>query len=110
MIWCKAVEHRRIKTMAFVLFLRLQHPYNNYTDAPFLFKNVVQLTSDVSIFEETLKNETVSGNLDPPEGALDAMLQVVKCQVNVARCTPLVYGIGNRNYIDSFLTYSSQLL
>ncbi|XP_077973499.1 uncharacterized protein LOC120348632 isoform X2 [Styela clava] len=59
---------------------KLIHPYEINTDAPFLFKNVVRLTSNIPKFEETLKKENVSGNLDPPEGALDAMLQVVECK------------------------------
>lgn len=53
----------------------------NWTDPPFLFTNVVDLTSDVPKFEKLLKDQTVSGNMDPPEGALDAMLQVVQCKV-----------------------------
>nr|XP_018671881.1 G-protein coupled receptor 98-like isoform X2 [Ciona intestinalis] len=59
---------------------KLQHPYGSSTDAPFLFRNVIDLTSDVDKFEQVLSKQNVSGNLDPPEGALDAMLQVVKCK------------------------------
>ena len=63
------------------LLLRLQHPYGtgNETEAPFLFKNVINLTSDVFFFQKVLEKQKVSGNLDPPEGALEAMLQATEC-------------------------------
>ena len=66
----------------FVYLFRLQHPYGtepNETEPPFLFKNVINLTSNVEFFEQVLSRQKVSGNLDPPEGALEAMLQVTEC-------------------------------
>jgi syndecan 4 len=50
------------------------------SDPPFLFENVIRLTSDIEEFKEIVKDIKVSGNLDPPEAALDAMLQAVKCK------------------------------
>jgi len=63
------------------LSFRLKHPYGsvNETEAPFLFKNVINLTSNVVFFGEVLDKQKVSGNLDPPEGALEAMLQATQC-------------------------------
>lgn len=58
----------------------MEHPYKTWTRPPFLFQNVIELTSDIPRFQATIKKENVSGNLDPPEGALDAMLQAMECK------------------------------
>ncbi|XP_065897548.1 integrin beta-1-A-like [Dysidea avara] len=44
------------------------------------FRHIVPLTSDSNVFQETLNNQTISGNLDTPEGGMDAVLQAILCE------------------------------
>ncbi|XP_067404901.1 integrin beta-2 [Emydura macquarii macquarii] len=46
---------------------------------PFAFRHVLSLTDDASVFETEVKKQSISGNLDAPEGGLDAMMQVAVC-------------------------------
>ncbi|OCT62976.1 integrin beta-4 isoform X1 [Xenopus laevis] len=57
---------------------KLKQPWLDSTP-PFSFKNVIQLTSDVEKFRSELMKEKISGNLDPPEGGFDAILQTAVC-------------------------------
>uniref|UniRef100_A0A6I8QE45 Integrin beta n=1 Tax=Xenopus tropicalis TaxID=8364 RepID=A0A6I8QE45_XENTR len=57
---------------------KLKQPWLDSTP-PFSFKNVIQLTSDVGKFRNELMKEKISGNLDPPEGGFDAILQTAVC-------------------------------
>lgn len=43
------------------------------------FINYMSLHNDVKEFETKVNNATVSGNLDSPEGTLDALMQVMVC-------------------------------
>jgi len=52
------------------------------TTSPFLYKNVNPLTDDIATYTERMKGEGVSGNLDGPEGALEAMYQSIACRVS----------------------------
>lgn len=61
--------------------LRLAQPWPN-SDPPFSFKNVIKLTNNVDFFISELKKERISGNLDPPEGGFDAILQAAVCEVS----------------------------
>ncbi|KAG8442115.1 hypothetical protein GDO86_011058, partial [Hymenochirus boettgeri] len=57
---------------------KLKQPWLDSTP-PFSFKNVIPLTSDVQYFRDELMKEKISGNLDPPEGGFDAILQTAVC-------------------------------
>uniref|UniRef100_A0A4W3HW67 Integrin beta n=1 Tax=Callorhinchus milii TaxID=7868 RepID=A0A4W3HW67_CALMI len=47
--------------------------------SPFSYKNVLPLTNDSSMFNDLVSNQTISGNLDSPEGGFDAIMQVAVC-------------------------------
>ena len=70
---------------------RLEQPYDHYhpnsdqpieLQAPFLYKNVNPLTDNIDEYTRKMATEKVSGNLDGPEGALEAMFQAVACRVS----------------------------
>lgn len=65
----------------FFNFLRLARPWPD-SDPPFSFQNVIHLTSNLEFFNTKLKDETISGNLDAPEGGFDAILQAAVCGVS----------------------------
>uniref|UniRef100_A0A3Q2QNR5 Integrin beta n=1 Tax=Fundulus heteroclitus TaxID=8078 RepID=A0A3Q2QNR5_FUNHE len=44
------------------------------------FHNVLSMTGNISEFTRTMKRQRISGNVDTPEGGLDAMLQAAVCQ------------------------------
>ncbi|KAF8564874.1 hypothetical protein P879_05328 [Paragonimus westermani] len=48
-------------------------------DPPFLFKHILSLTENFEEFKEKTQVTRPSGNLDSPEGGLDALLQVARC-------------------------------
>ncbi|VEL29043.1 unnamed protein product [Protopolystoma xenopodis] len=54
-----------------------------HCDPPFLYKHIVSLTDNFEEFKEKTKLTRPSGNLDSPEGGLDALLQVARCQGQV---------------------------
>lgn len=39
------------------------------------------MTGNMSEFTRVIKRQRISGNMDTPEGGLDAMLQAAVCQV-----------------------------
>ena len=45
-------------------------------DLPYTFKNKLSLTKNLSSFETAVTQTRISGNLDGPEGGLEAMMQV----------------------------------
>ncbi|XP_073722140.1 integrin beta-2-like [Misgurnus anguillicaudatus] len=45
----------------------------------FGFQHVLPLTSDGEKFKEMVARQDISGNLDPPEGSLDAIMQAAVC-------------------------------
>lgn len=47
--------------------------------APFAFRHVLKLTSNSEQFRTEVGKQLISGNLDAPEGGLDAMMQVAVC-------------------------------
>ncbi|XP_065364687.1 integrin beta-PS-like [Calliphora vicina] len=51
--------------------------------APYVFKNVMSLSKDTFRFSTEVKNATISGNLDGPEGGLDALMQAVVCREQI---------------------------
>ncbi|XP_012274157.1 integrin beta-PS isoform X2 [Orussus abietinus] len=46
---------------------------------PYGYKNQMPLTENVALFKQRVKDAPVSGNLDAPEGGLDAMMQAMVC-------------------------------
>ncbi|XP_072391431.1 integrin beta-PS-like [Diabrotica undecimpunctata] len=48
--------------------------------SPYSFKHVVSLTQDDQKFVQEVKLANVSGNLDSPEGGLDALMQAMVCK------------------------------
>lgn len=49
--------------------------------APFAFRHVLSLTDNSNQFQTEVGKQLISGNLDAPEGGLDAMMQVAACSV-----------------------------
>lgn len=47
------------------------------------FHHVLSMTGNMSEFTRVIKRQRISGNMDTPEGGLDAMLQAAVCQVCV---------------------------
>ncbi|XP_077255158.1 integrin beta-PS isoform X1 [Temnothorax americanus] len=62
---------------------KLKSPCNLKTGEPcappYDYKNQMPLTENVALFEDQVQAAPVSGNLDGPEGGLDAMMQVIVC-------------------------------
>ncbi|KFU84324.1 Integrin beta-2, partial [Chaetura pelagica] len=46
---------------------------------PFAFKHILSLTDNAQQFETEVGKQFISGNLDAPEGGLDAMMQAAVC-------------------------------
>lgn len=63
---------------------KLRHPCPTRMERcqpPFSFHHVLSLTGDAKAFEREVGRQSVSGNLDSPEGGFDAILQAALCQV-----------------------------
>lgn len=63
---------------------KLRHPCPSRLERcqpPFSFHHVLPLTDDAEAFEREVGRQSVSGNLDSPEGGFDAILQAALCQV-----------------------------
>ncbi|XP_006898474.1 PREDICTED: integrin beta-2 [Elephantulus edwardii] len=61
---------------------KLKNPCPNkekQCQAPFAFRHVLKLTSNSDKFQTEVGKQLISGNLDAPEGGLDAMMQVAAC-------------------------------
>ncbi|XP_077172895.1 integrin beta-2 isoform X2 [Paroedura picta] len=61
---------------------KLQNPCPNKESKcqpPFAFRHVLSLTDNVKQFEREVGLQNISGNLDAPEGGLDAMMQAAVC-------------------------------
>ncbi|XP_066544624.1 integrin beta-2-like [Amia ocellicauda] len=48
--------------------------------AAFGFKHVLSLTNNENMFNTEVSKQYISGNLDPPEGGLDAIMQAAVCE------------------------------
>ncbi|XP_066440322.1 integrin beta-7 [Eleutherodactylus coqui] len=46
---------------------------------PFSYRHVLSLTSNLTLFQQRVSAENISGNLDSPEGGFDAILQAAVC-------------------------------
>ncbi|KAK5850417.1 hypothetical protein PBY51_001300 [Eleginops maclovinus] len=76
---------------------KLKKPWPE-SDPPFAFENVIKLTSDPDFFINELQKERISGNLDPPEGGFDAILQAAVCTER----------IGWRKHSTHLLVFSTE--
>lgn len=48
---------------------------------PFTYRHILSLTANGSLFTELVGGQRISGNLDFPEGGLDALMQAAVCEV-----------------------------
>ncbi|EPQ09568.1 Integrin beta-7 [Myotis brandtii] len=65
---------------------KLRHPCPTrleHCQPPFSFHHVLSLTGDAKAFEREVGRQSVSGNLDSPEGGFDAILQAALCQEQI---------------------------
>uniref|UniRef100_A0A8C5V691 Integrin beta n=1 Tax=Microcebus murinus TaxID=30608 RepID=A0A8C5V691_MICMU len=65
---------------------KLRHPCPSRVErcqSPFSFHHVLSLTGDAQAFEREVGRQSVSGNLDSPEGGFDAILQAALCQEQI---------------------------
>ncbi|XP_076966925.1 integrin beta-7 [Tamandua tetradactyla] len=65
---------------------KLRHPCPTRMERcqpPFSFHHVLSLTADAEAFEREVGRQSVSGNLDSPEGGFDAILQAALCQEQI---------------------------
>uniref|UniRef100_A0A8C6C0R9 Integrin beta n=1 Tax=Monodon monoceros TaxID=40151 RepID=A0A8C6C0R9_MONMO len=65
---------------------KLRHPCPTRLERcqpPFSFHHVLPLTRDAKAFEREVGRQSVSGNLDSPEGGFDAILQAALCQEQI---------------------------
>lgn len=63
---------------------KLKNPCPNKEKAcqpPFAFRHVLKLTDNSNQFQTEVGKQLISGNLDAPEGGLDAIMQVAACPV-----------------------------
>lgn len=61
---------------------KLKHPCSDKNEPcqpAFGFQHVLPLTANGNDFKELVKQQHISGNLDPPEGSLDAIMQAAVC-------------------------------
>lgn len=49
---------------------------------PFGYRHIVSLTNDFDTFNREVAKQNISGNLDTPEGGLDAIMQAAMCEVS----------------------------
>lgn len=66
------------------------------------FHHVLSMTGNMSEFTRVIKRQRISGNMDTPEGGLDAMLQAAVCQVWTYRCWDIRF--PNAAYLFSKFT------
>lgn len=65
---------------------KLQRPCEDEDCQPaFGYRHVLSLTSSEMEFREKVNKQLISGNLDSPEGGLDAMMQAAVCGVRTAQ-------------------------
>lgn len=70
--------------------LKLQRPCTDKNEAcqpAFGFEHVLSLTGDGNTFRKMVAKQNISGNLDPPEGSLDAIMQAAVCMVRACFIT-----------------------
>ncbi|XP_041056386.1 integrin beta-2 isoform X3 [Carcharodon carcharias] len=61
---------------------KMKNPCPDKTEAcqpPFDFRHILKLTDQADTFTQEVGKQSISGNLDPPEAGLDAMMQAAVC-------------------------------
>lgn len=66
---------------------RLTSDYEIHCRPAHGFHHVLSMTGNMSEFTRVIKQQRISGNMDTPEGGLDAMLQAAVCQVCIYKCS-----------------------
>lgn len=62
----------------------------------FGYKNVLPLTNDAEKFNEIVKGQRISANIDTPEGGFDAIMQAAVCKViEISRYNIISYVISS---------------
>ena len=68
-----------------MLFCRLEDPCFGDAKAicapAFGFRHQLPLTGNGSEFIQAVQDTEISGNIDPPEGGFDALMQIAVCKV-----------------------------
>lgn len=65
---------------------KLQRPCDDESEqcqAVFGYRHVLNMTASEGEFKRKVTEQFISGNLDSPEGSLDAMMQAAVCEVGV---------------------------
>lgn len=65
---------------------KLQNPCDDedqQCQAAFGYRHVLSMTPSEDEFKRKVKEQFISGNLDSPEGSLDAMMQAAVCGVRI---------------------------
>lgn len=65
---------------------KLDNPCPDRTEkcqSPFSFKHVLRLTDNATEFELKVSQQSISGNLDSPEGGFDAVMQAAVCMEEI---------------------------
>lgn len=65
---------------------KLQKPCDDdyeQCQAAFGYRHVLSMTSSEIEFKQKVTEQFISGNLDSPEGGLDAMMQAAVCEVKI---------------------------
>lgn len=91
---------------------KLQNPCPNkdkQCQPPFAFKHILSLTDNAKKFESEVGKQFISGNLDAPEGGLDAMMQAAVCGVSPRIC-PTAGSCGQSWGLRPALTHCLTLL
>lgn len=56
---------------------------NRDCSPPYEFKHVLDMTNNIKEFQAVVNSTNITGNIDVPEGSLDAILQAVACQKRI---------------------------
>lgn len=51
----------------------------------FGYKHILSLTNDAERFNEIVKEQKISANIDTPEGGFDAIMQAAVCKVRKSK-------------------------
>ncbi|OXB77069.1 UNVERIFIED_CONTAM: hypothetical protein H355_007716, partial [Colinus virginianus] len=68
----------------------------------FGYKHVLSLTNDAERFNEIVKGQQISANIDTPEGGFDALMQAAVCKMFLFICSEMPFS----KYFDAFLPVS----
>lgn len=52
-------------------------------EPPYSFRNQLSLVQNATLFTEKVQKTLISGNLDTPEGGLDAIMQAMVCKTEI---------------------------